>query len=106
MRDPQPVRVVPALMTGLHPRSPVSVKKRADLEVGPHIFLGDIVLAVYLGDDLPMELLRKWIDESYRSVAPKSVLKSLDSGEKSLTAPKKKGARESVVSWAELAKRD
>ena len=29
-------------------------------------------------DEPPMELLRKWIDESYRAVAPKELVKALD----------------------------
>ncbi len=30
------------------------------------------------GDDLPVEILRSWIDESYRAVAPKRLVATLD----------------------------
>jgi predicted DNA-binding protein (MmcQ/YjbR family) len=30
--------------------------------------------------DVPMDLLRSWIDESYRAIAPKKLVKSLDAG--------------------------
>ena len=36
------------------------------------------------GDTIPFELLREWIDESFRAVAPKTVLAKLERGE---TAP-------------------
>jgi predicted DNA-binding protein (MmcQ/YjbR family) len=32
------------------------------------------------GQDVPMERLTAWIDESYRAVAPKRLVKSLDAG--------------------------
>lgn len=32
-------------------------------------------------DDLPVDLLRSWIEESYRSVAPKKLVKELDARE-------------------------
>lgn len=31
------------------------------------------------GDDVPLDLLRAWIDESYRAVAPKKLMKTLPS---------------------------
>jgi predicted DNA-binding protein (MmcQ/YjbR family) len=33
------------------------------------------------GDPIPVELLREWIDESYRAVAPKSVLAGMERDE-------------------------
>ena len=33
------------------------------------------------GEKPPMDLLRAWIDESYRAVAPKTLVKQLDGGE-------------------------
>lgn len=33
------------------------------------------------GDDPPLSLLQQWLDESYRSVAPKKLVKLLDSEE-------------------------
>jgi len=32
-------------------------------------------------DEVPLDLLREWIDESFRAVAPKSVLAQLEAGE-------------------------
>lgn len=40
------------------------------------------------GDDPPVELLKQWIDESYRAQAPKKLVKQLDAG-----APAAKPAR-------------
>lgn len=40
---------------------------------------------------IPVDLLVKWIDESYRAVAPKSVVKALDAGA-APSAPKKSAA--------------
>ena len=31
------------------------------------------------GDDVPVEMLKDWIDESYRALAPKKLVKQLDS---------------------------
>ncbi|MGV3620377.1 MAG: MmcQ/YjbR family DNA-binding protein [Archangium sp.] len=41
------------------------------------------------GDDVPVELFKQWIDESYRAQAPKKLLAELD-GVKTTTAKKKK----------------
>jgi len=49
---------------------------------------GWVSVAFDVGDELPMELLKKWIDESYRAIAPKRVLALLE-GEK----PKKAKAK-------------
>ena len=38
---------------------------------------GWVTVTFDCGDDLPMKDLKKWIDESYRAVAPKTVLKKL-----------------------------
>lgn len=40
---------------------------------------GWVSVAFDTGDKLPLDLLQKWIDESYRAVAPKRVLAQLDS---------------------------
>ena len=44
------------------------------------------------GDSVPVELIREWIDESYRAVAPKSVLAKLEAAESDskVTQPKTK----------------
>ena len=36
-------------------------------------------VTVRFGDGLPFEMLREWIDESYRAVAPKKTVASLES---------------------------
>lgn len=49
------------------------------------------------GDPIPLDLLREWIDESYRAVAPKSVLAKLERDESEPKAragkPKKRTRR-------------
>jgi hypothetical protein len=49
------------------------------------------------GDSVPLELLHEWIDESYRAVAPKSVLAKLEQNESETKArtgePKKRTRR-------------
>jgi predicted DNA-binding protein (MmcQ/YjbR family) len=43
------------------------------------------------GDDVPVDRLCEWIEESYRAVAPKKLVAELDNpGEKPAPAPKKK----------------
>jgi predicted DNA-binding protein (MmcQ/YjbR family) len=42
------------------------------------------------GDDLPMDLLRRWIDESYRAVAPKTLVKQLEGAPAAKPAPTRK----------------
>lgn len=32
------------------------------------------------GEDIPVGLLKEWVDESYRAVAPKTLVKALDAG--------------------------
>jgi predicted DNA-binding protein (MmcQ/YjbR family) len=39
------------------------------------------------GDSVPVDMLKPWIDESYRAVAPKSFVKVLDGGAASALAP-------------------
>src|SRR5262245_45702806 len=39
---------------------------------------GWVSLTFDSGDQLPLEQLKKWIDESFRAVAPKTLLKRLD----------------------------
>ena len=41
----------------------------------------------------PMDVLRAWIDESYRAVAPKKLLATLTDGPPAPTAPPKRAAR-------------
>ena len=47
-------------------------------------------VSVSFENDVPVELLKEWIDESYRAQAPKKLIKQLD-GE-APAAPKKKAA--------------
>lgn len=44
------------------------------------------------GEAVPIDLLKKWIDESYRAVAPKTLVKAMDAGAplKAKKAPAKK----------------
>ncbi len=42
---------------------------------------GWITARVGKGDDIPAELLRGWIDQSYRAVAPKKLVKTLATSE-------------------------
>jgi predicted DNA-binding protein (MmcQ/YjbR family) len=55
------------------------------------------VTASFAADDLiPLDLLREWIDESFRAVAPKTVLAKLEqaeSGEKAKPTPKAKAKK-------------
>ena len=44
---------------------------------------GWVSLTFDSGDELPMEQLKKWIDESFRAVAPKTLVKKMDG----VTAP-------------------
>lgn len=46
-------------------------------------------------DDVPIELLRAWIDESYRAVAPKTLVRALD-GDAAI-APAKKPAQKAAA---------
>ena len=40
---------------------------------------GWVTAAFAPGDDVPMKLLKEWIDESFRAVAPKTLVKKMDS---------------------------
>jgi predicted DNA-binding protein (MmcQ/YjbR family) len=44
------------------------------------------------GKALPVDMLKQWIDESYRAQAPKKLLKQLDGGVAATPAPAKKKA--------------
>jgi len=45
-------------------------------------------------DEVPLEMLAEWLDESFRAIAPKQVLAKLDGlGAKQATAPPKRAAR-------------
>jgi predicted DNA-binding protein (MmcQ/YjbR family) len=39
---------------------------------------GWVSVRVPIGDDVPIDLLEEWLDESYRAVAPKTLVKQLD----------------------------
>jgi predicted DNA-binding protein (MmcQ/YjbR family) len=41
------------------------------------------------GDSVPLDLLREWIDESFRAVAPKKLVATLETGEAEPTARRK-----------------
>jgi predicted DNA-binding protein (MmcQ/YjbR family) len=52
------------------------------------------VTATFLpGERVPVELLRDWIDESYRAVAPRYVLAALEVGEEKPKRSTKRGRR-------------
>ncbi|HVR44694.1 MAG TPA: MmcQ/YjbR family DNA-binding protein [Thermoanaerobaculia bacterium] len=40
---------------------------------------GWVTVSIEKGDELPLDVLKKWIDESFRAVAPKSLVRELDS---------------------------
>jgi predicted DNA-binding protein (MmcQ/YjbR family) len=44
------------------------------------------------GDELPVPMLKEWIDESYRAQAPKRLIATLDGPQPAKPAPKKKTA--------------
>jgi predicted DNA-binding protein (MmcQ/YjbR family) len=46
------------------------------------------------GDDVPLDMLIEWLDESYRAVAPKRVVALMDDAEES--PPAKRGRKKSV----------
>jgi predicted DNA-binding protein (MmcQ/YjbR family) len=52
-------------------------------------------------DDVPIELLRAWIDESYRAVAPKTLVRTLGGGASNAPeekpAPKKPAAKKNAA---------
>jgi predicted DNA-binding protein (MmcQ/YjbR family) len=54
-------------------------------------------------DDVPIELLRAWIDESYRAVAPKTLVRALDGG--ASVAPAKRPAQKKVPAKKPAAKK-
>ena len=45
------------------------------------------------GDDIPLDLIREWIDESYRAVAPKTVLAQFEGGQTKPRAKPKRRAK-------------
>ena len=49
------------------------------------------------GDQPPVELLKQWIDESYRAVAPKRLIAELDGGVKTKPVAKKTTAKKRVA---------
>lgn len=55
---------------------------------------GWVTASFEAGERIPLEVLKPWIDESYRAIAPKRVLKALDGASSGLSAaPKKATAR-------------
>jgi predicted DNA-binding protein (MmcQ/YjbR family) len=57
------------------------------------------------GDDPPMELLQSFIEESYRAVAPKTLVKQYDAGVGAAPAPKKKGTKEPIKKASKKSKK-
>ena len=47
-------------------------------------------------DKIPVDMLKAWIDESYRAQAPKKLVKQLDGGDASLTSVKPKRKKKRV----------
>jgi predicted DNA-binding protein (MmcQ/YjbR family) len=41
---------------------------------------GWVTLAFEVGEQIPVAMLKRWIEESYRAVAPKALVKQLDTG--------------------------
>lgn len=41
---------------------------------------GWVSVTLTKGDELPLEVMKKWIDESFAAVAPKSLVKGLETG--------------------------
>ena len=72
-------------VTGLSVKLPKSNKSALKLKnafatpygLGKH---GWVSIQFDSGDELPMEQLKRWIDESFRAVAPKTLVKKLDEG--------------------------
>lgn len=62
------------------PRSGIAALDRAECEpTGYGLGKSGWVSAQYQrGDTLPLELIKAWIDESYRAIAPKTLVKQLD----------------------------
>jgi predicted DNA-binding protein (MmcQ/YjbR family) len=53
----------------------LSFTKPAGYGMGKH---GWVAVKLLPGDELPVELLKQWIEESYRAVAPKKLVAQLD----------------------------
>jgi predicted DNA-binding protein (MmcQ/YjbR family) len=51
---------------------------------------GWVTAAFKPGDTVPLDLLREWIDESFRAVAPKKVVAALEAGEVGPTKMRKR----------------
>jgi len=49
---------------------------------------GWVTASFEAGDGIPVDLIREWIDESFRAVAPKSVVASLEREEEELKPPR------------------
>ena len=61
---------------------------------------GWVTATFELGSTPPMGLIRAWIDESYRAVAPKTLVKALDAGAPAGTAPPMKKAKKTKTAKA------
>jgi predicted DNA-binding protein (MmcQ/YjbR family) len=49
------------------------------------------------GKQPPMEMLRQWLDESYRAVAPKKLVAQLEAPKQKPAAPRKAAAKKPAV---------
>ena len=54
---------------------------------------GWVTAAFAPGDDVPMKLLKEWIDESFRAVAPKTLVKKMDAPASTAAKTKAKAKR-------------
>jgi predicted DNA-binding protein (MmcQ/YjbR family) len=66
------------------PRSAAEALELPDVEpthygLGKH---GWVTATLHSGREAPMETVESWLDESYRAVAPKKLVASLDGGDK------------------------
>ena len=67
----------------MQPPSSLSFAEPTGYGLGKH---GWVTATFEPGDAIPLDLIREWIDESYRAVAPKSVLAKMERDEEQ--APK------------------
>ncbi|MGH9456448.1 MAG: MmcQ/YjbR family DNA-binding protein [Thermoanaerobaculia bacterium] len=83
------VREKAFLFLGKHGNVSFSVKLPASREFAlefpfaepTHYGLGKhgwVTVTLTRGDELPLDVLKKWVDESFRAVAPKTLVKKLD----------------------------
>ena len=82
------IRVVAKLGTPIAERRAEAVRHCVDSDALKHSFTepagygmgkhGWVAVKLLPGDELPVELLKQWIEESYRTVAPKRLVAQLD----------------------------